>query len=73
VLPPDANAEQVFVTDGAQWIHHWLQASYPHATLLLDFYHVDTVGEFIFRPLPAELIARRRPDGSGLTAPRLTS
>ncbi len=40
VLPPDANAEQVFVTDGAQWIHHWLQASYPHATLILDFYHV---------------------------------
>jgi len=40
VLPPNAHADQVFVTDGAQWIHHWLQASYPHATHLLDFYHV---------------------------------
>ena len=40
VLPPDAHAEQVFVTDGAQWIHHWLQATYPHATHMLDFYHV---------------------------------
>lgn len=40
VLPPDAQAQQVFVTDGAQWIHHWLQAAYPHATHILDFYHV---------------------------------
>ena len=40
VLPPNAHAGQVFVTDGAQWIHHWLQASYPHATHILDFYHV---------------------------------
>jgi hypothetical protein len=40
VLPPDAHADQVFVTDGAQWIHHWLQAAYPHATHILDFYHV---------------------------------
>jgi hypothetical protein len=40
VLPPDAHAQQVFVTDGAQWIHHWLQAAYPHATHILDFYHV---------------------------------
>ena len=40
VLPPDAHADQVFVTDGAQWIHHWLQASCPHATHILDFYHV---------------------------------
>ena len=40
VLPPDAHAQQVFVTDGAQWIHHWLQTRYPHATHILDFYHV---------------------------------
>lgn len=39
VLPPNAHADQVFITDGAQWIHHWLQASYPHATHILDFYH----------------------------------
>ena len=40
VLPPAVSAEQVFVTDGAQWIHHWFQASYPHATHILDFYHM---------------------------------
>ena len=40
VLPPDAHADQVLVTDGMQWIIRWLQASYSHATLLLDFYHV---------------------------------
>ena len=40
VLPPNAHADQVFVTDGAQWIHHWLQVSYPHATHSLDFQHV---------------------------------
>jgi len=40
VLPPDAAANQVFVTDGAQWIHRWLQDAYPHATHILDFYHV---------------------------------
>ena len=39
-LPPDADADQVFVTDGAQWIYHWLQERYPHATLILDFHHV---------------------------------
>ena len=37
VLPPNAHADQVFVTDGAPWIHHWLQAAYPHATHSLDF------------------------------------
>ena len=40
VLPPDVHAEQVVVTDGAQWTHHWLQAAYPHATHILDVYHV---------------------------------
>ena len=33
----------------------------------------DTVGEFIFKPLLEALIAQKRPDGSGPTAPRLTS
>ena len=40
MLPPDAHADQVFVTDGAQWIHHWLQVPYLHVTHILDFYHV---------------------------------
>ncbi len=37
------------------------------------FLQTDTVGEFIFKPLLEALIARKRPDGSGLTALRLTS
>ena len=40
VLPPDAQREQVFVTDGALWLKNWLEESYPHATHILDFYHV---------------------------------
>ena len=40
VLPPDAYAQQAFVTDGAQWVNRWLQAHYPAATHILNFYHV---------------------------------
>lgn len=40
VLPANGTAEQVFVTDGALWISNWLQTAYPHATHILDFYHV---------------------------------
>ena len=40
MLPPVAHADQVFVIDRPPWIHHWLQTSYPHATHILDFYHV---------------------------------
>lgn len=40
LLPADSAAEQVFVTDGAIWIQHWLERSYPHATHILDFFHV---------------------------------
>lgn len=40
VLPASGTAEQVFVTDGALWISNWLQEAYPHATHMLDFYHV---------------------------------
>lgn len=54
VLPPGAHPEQVFVIDGAQWIHHWLPDRYPHAPHILDFYHVA-------EKLAAALAARTPP------------
>ena len=44
LMPPNtATGAQplVFVTDGAPWIHHWITARYPHATHILDYYHVS--------------------------------
>lgn len=38
--PVPAATPLVFVTDGAHWIRNWLAASYPHATHILDYYHV---------------------------------
>lgn len=29
----------VFVNDGAKWIQKWIEAEYPQATQILDFYH----------------------------------
>lgn len=37
----------VFITDGAEWIRHYLQANYPEATHILDYFHaVERLGEF---------------------------
>jgi hypothetical protein len=30
----------VFISDGAAWIHRWQSDIYPHATQILDYYHV---------------------------------
>lgn len=36
----------VFITDGAEWIHNYLQKTYPKATLILDYFHaVERLGE----------------------------
>jgi hypothetical protein len=29
----------VFITDGATWIKNWIEASYPEAIAILDYYH----------------------------------
>lgn len=29
----------VFITDGATWIRHWIEDTYPEAVQVLDFYH----------------------------------
>lgn len=40
LLPPQSAAQKVFVTDGAEWIGHWLSTTYPTATHILDYFHV---------------------------------
>lgn len=41
LLPPDSACKKVFISDGAQWIAHWLWESYPKAVHILDYYHVS--------------------------------
>jgi hypothetical protein len=31
----------VFITDGAKWIKNWIRENYPHATVILDYYHAS--------------------------------
>lgn len=31
----------VFITDGAVWIRHWIEDSFPQATSILDYYHAS--------------------------------
>jgi hypothetical protein len=35
----DAIADKVFIADGAKWIWKWVDAKYPGAIQILDFYH----------------------------------
>lgn len=43
----------VFINDGAKWIWHWIEAEYPDALQILDFYHakehLGTFANFYFR------------------------
>ncbi len=37
----------VFITDGAEWIRHYLQEKYPDSTHILDYFHAaERLGEF---------------------------
>lgn len=39
--------ELIFITDGALWMRNWMNARYPEALQILDFYHVcEHLGEF---------------------------
>jgi hypothetical protein len=40
LLPPQSACKQIFITDGAVWIGHWLSQSYPKGIQILDFFHV---------------------------------
>ena len=31
--------KKIFIGDGASWIWKWVEANYPGATEILDFYH----------------------------------
>ncbi len=35
----DSMSDVVFIADGARWIWKWVEAMYPEATQILDFYH----------------------------------
>ena len=35
------NSALVAISDGADWIAHWLNRDYPQATVILDFYHAS--------------------------------
>ena len=38
----------VFVTDGAKWQWNWVDAEYPEAIQILDFYHaMENIGRFV--------------------------
>ena len=40
LFPPDAPCKKVFISDGAIWMREWLLEKYPHATHILDYYHL---------------------------------
>lgn len=38
----------VFINDGAKWQWNWIEAEYPKATEILDFYHVmEHIGKYV--------------------------
>lgn len=52
----------VFVTDGAPWIRNWINATYPRATQILDFYHavehLGKLGDHIKSERPKDWVKR---------------
>jgi len=42
------NEQLVFINDGARWQWNWIDAEYPKATQILDFYHaMEHIGKFV--------------------------
>ena len=42
------NNQLVFINDGAKWQWNWIDAEYPEATQILDFYHaMEHIGKFL--------------------------
>lgn len=49
------NENLVFINDGAKWQWNWIDAEYPKATQILDFYHVmEHIGKYLTLVLSAE-------------------
>lgn len=50
ILDPysDKGENLVFINDGAKWQWNWIDAEYPQATQVLDFYHaMEHIGSFV--------------------------
>lgn len=44
----DRNENLVFINDGARWQWNWIDAEYPKATQILDFFHaMEHIGTFV--------------------------
>lgn len=44
----DRGEDLVFINDGARWQWKWIDAEYPQATQILDFYHaMEHIGAFV--------------------------
>lgn len=44
----DRGKDLVFINDGARWQWNWIDAEYPQATQILDFYHaMEHIGSFV--------------------------
>ena len=44
----DRDEDLVFINDGARWQWNWIEAEYPKATQILDFFHaMEHIGSFV--------------------------
>ena len=60
----DQPEQWVFITDGAEWIRHYLQDRFPQATHILDYFHaVEKLAEFAKMMFPDETRRQRWLDG----------
>lgn len=49
------NKDLVFINDGAKWQWNWIDAEYPEATQILDFYHaMEHIGKYLTLLLNSE-------------------
>ena len=60
----DRPEQWVFITDGAEWIRHYIQARFPQATHILDYFHaVEKLAEFAKMMFPDETRRHRWMEG----------
>ncbi len=50
----------VFINDGAKWQWNWIEAEYPNATQVLDFYHaMEHIGKYLTLVLAKEKLKQQ--------------
>lgn len=60
----DQSEQWVFITDGAEWIRHYIQDRFPQATHSLDYFHaVEKLAEFSKMRFPDETRRQRWMEG----------